>query len=218
MQIISPINEGIQNNVVIEVQRYIDIASDLYQKKIPAIDVVFNIKGKAAGMYRCYYEKKSYEKKGYENKNYQKNGSEKNDSKAKRYFSAASIQKWFPQKKRQIRFNPWLFAKYPQDSWNNTIPHEVAHYISDYLYDLKKIKPHGVEWKNIMQDFGAEPIVRGNYSLEGIPLRNMKRYDYRCACRKVALSSVRHRRVQNGQQEYRCRDCQEILVLDIRKL
>lgn len=205
MQTILPIDEDIQSKVVIEVQRYIDIASALYQKKIPAIDVVFNIKGKAAGMYRCYYEKKGHKNNGHEN----------NGSKAKRYLSAASMQKWFPQKKRQIRFNPWLFAKYPQDSWDNTIPHEVAHYISDYLYDLKKIKPHGVEWQNIMNDFGAEPIVRGDYSLEGIPLRNVKRYDYRCACRKVALSSIRHRRVQSGQQEYRCRDCQEILVLSV---
>jgi len=200
MQMISPINEDVQNDVVSEVQRYIDIASALYQKKIPAIDVVFNIKGKAAGMYRYYYDKKAHKK---------------NDNNARSYFTITSMQKWFPQKQRQIRFNPWLFAKYPQDSWDNTIPHEVAHYISDCLYDLKKIKPHGVEWQNIMKDFGAEPIVRGSYSLEGIPVRKVRSYDYRCACRKVTLSSIRHRRVQSGQQEYRCRDCQEMLVLAV---
>jgi len=191
---IHPVDEVVQRRVVIEVQRYIHLASTLYQKDFPPINIKFNIKGKVAGMYRCFYKK-----------------NKKKDTHDDKAF--IFLQKWLPQKSREIRFNPWLFSKYPEDSWDNTIPHEVAHYISDCLYGLQNIKPHGIEWRNIMKHFDAEPIVRGDYSLEGIPVKKMRRYNYRCGCREVALSSIRHRKIQSGQQDFRCHDCRKILVL-----
>lgn len=111
---------------------------------------------------------------------------------------------------REIRFNPWIFAKYPEDSWRNTIPHEVAHYIADCRYG-PRIRPHGVQWQQIMQDFGAEPSVCGQYDLTGIPQRQMQRYTYQCACGQVQLSARRHHKVQRGCQ-YRCVSCQQILT------
>lgn len=184
MLIIHPIDPQIQQDVIAEVQRYIDTASSLYHQSFEPIDVVFDLRGKTAGMYRCHYEKKTIHN-----------------------FLGRSI------KQRQIRFNPWLFAKYFQDSWDNTIPHEVAHYVSDCLYDLRKIKPHGVEWKKLMIDFGAEPIVRANYDLAGIPVRQVRRYLYVCGCREVELTAYRHNKIQNGIQQYSCRHCFQPLVL-----
>jgi SprT protein len=35
---------------------------------------------------------------------------------------------------REIRYNPWLFARYFKDNLANTVPHEVAHYIIDMVY------------------------------------------------------------------------------------
>lgn len=195
MTTIQPINEAMQQRVIIEVQRYIDVASELYKKRVEPVDVVFDIKGRSAGIYRYYYTKKNPKKESGDLVNH--------------YF----LQNWFPKKRQQIRFNPWLFSKYPEDSWRNTIPHEVAHYISDCLYGLKNIKPHGKEWKKIMHDFKAEPLVRGDYDLGGIPTRQIRRFPYRCSCREVALTSIRHNKVQRGQQEYRCRDCSEKLIL-----
>lgn len=112
---------------------------------------------------------------------------------------------------RAIRFNPWLFAKYPEDSWDNTIPHEVAHYVVDCLYGNRTIRPHGQQWQQIMRDFGAQPTTRANYDLSGIPTRQMKQYAYQCNCRQVLLSSQRHARVSKGIQRYMCRDCQSEL-------
>jgi SprT protein len=192
MNMIEPINETQQLEAIERVQYYIELASRLYQQKIPAIDVVFNLRGKAAGMYRCLHPHKTIR------------------SSILQVIKSASLA---ATTKRQIRFNPWLFAKYPKDSYDNTIPHEVAHYISDFLYNLTNIKPHGSEWKAIMRDLGAEPQVRGKYTLEGIPVRNIKRYSYQCSCRRVGLTSHRHRKVRQGIQQYRCRDCQQILVL-----
>lgn len=191
MTIIEPIDKAKQNEAIARVQYYIDLASSLYQEKIPTIDVVFNLRGKAAGMYRCFRPHRSAKLDIFKTLN--------NSS------SPASSR-------RQIRFNPWLFAKYPEDSYDNTIPHEVAHYISDCLYSLNHIKPHGREWKMIMRDFGAVPNVRGKYTLEGIPVRNIKRYEYQCSCRQVGLTSHRHQKVRQGIQQYRCRDCRHVLV------
>ncbi len=187
MEIIQPINTVEQAKVIERVRYYIELASSLYGQQFTEISVIFNLRGKAAGMYRCY---RSAKQPGVA------------------LLKAANNN----STRREIRFNPWLFAKYPEDSYDNTVPHEVAHYLSDCLYGLNRIKPHGPEWKSIMRDLGAEPNVRGSYTLEGIPVRKVKRYDYACACRQVELTSYRHVKIQKGIQQYRCRDCNEMLM------
>lgn len=173
---IQPIHTEQQQQVILEVDRYRQLANHHYQRYFEPIEVVFNLRGRTAGMYKI------------------------------KVVGGISY--------RQIRFNPWLFAKYEEDSWGNTIPHEVAHYIADCLYGFSNIKPHGREWQEIMNDFGAEPLVRANYDLRGIPTRKVNRYAYRCACRTVDLSSYRHQKVQRGLQQYICRDCRHSLQLE----
>ena len=177
---ITPIDAEQQLQVQKEVQRYLTIGESLHQCAVPAIPVLFDLKGKTAGMYRV--KTSLAPRKGF----FSKTGT---------------------ASERVIRFNPWLFAKYPEDSWENTIPHEVAHYITDCLYGIKSIRPHGKEWAAVMRRLGAEPIVRANYDLSGIPVRRMAQYVYRCACREMSLTAYRHKKVQSGLQRYRCRDC-----------
>jgi len=114
-------------------------------------------------------------------------------------------------REKLIRFNPWLFAKYYQQSIEQTIPHEVAHYITDCLWPFRRVKPHGKEWKSVMQALGAEPRVTGNFDLTGIPVKQYQRIDYSCGCKTHQLSLIRHRRLLSGQAEYRCRDCKQLL-------
>ena len=183
MPLIDPISVDKQEQVRSEVRRYIAMAEGLYGRSFAAVDVCFDLRGRAAGMYKVI---------------------------SRPLLLESSLIK---QPQRCIRFNPWLFAKYPEDNWQNTIPHEVAHYISDCRFNLAKIKPHGQEWRQIMRDFGAEPTVRGSYELDGIPVRQTKRFEYRCDCRQVALSSYRHKQIQSGKQQYLCRNCRQVLVL-----
>lgn len=178
---IDPIDCQEQQKVTAEVARLVDCASERYGQQFDSIGVNFNLRGKAAGMYRV--------------------------KKSRAWLSA------YPRFERHIRFNPWLFAKYPDDSWCNTIPHEVAHYIADCRFGLSNIRPHGNEWQQIMLDFDAEPTVTARYDLTGIPTRQTKKYLYRCGCREVQLTSIRHRRVVAGQQQYRCKDCTQMLVV-----
>jgi SprT protein len=108
---------------------------------------------------------------------------------------------------RVIRYNPYVFSKYFDDNFNETIPHEVAHYVTDMLYGLKKIRPHGSEWKSVMQVFGVAANRTANYDLAGLPVRNFQTYVYHCGCQDYELTSRRHNKILRGTGHYMCRDC-----------
>jgi SprT protein len=112
----------------------------------------------------------------------------------------------------RIRFNPWLFAKYYQQSLEQTVPHEVAHYISDCLWGLKSIQPHGPEWKSVVRALGGQPKATVRYCTQGIPTRQYQRFDYQCGCKTHHLTMIRHRRVRAGMANYRCRLCGQPLI------
>ncbi len=119
--------------------------------------------------------------------------------------------RFFGREQREIRYNPYIFSKYFEDNFKTTIPHEVAHFVSDIIYGLKNIKPHGNEWKTIMQVFGANASVTADYDLSGIPQRKKSLYTYQCGCREHRLGSVRHNRIKKNRGQYYCRFCKKIL-------
>lgn len=149
---------------------YIHLAEKLFRRKLEIIPIRFDLKARAAGMYRIRNQK------------------------------------------REIRYNPFLFARYFEDNLKVTVPHEVAHYICDILYGLKNIRPHGREWKSLMGQFQADPSRTCDYDLKGIPLRKVKRYLYACACTTHQLSSVRHNRIQRNSARYLCLNCRQEIV------
>lgn len=162
--LITPINDTQKSQVKNLTQKYIRQACQLFSYKFDSVDVVFDLKGRAAGMYKVKHHE------------------------------------------RVIRYNPWLFAKYYEESLANTVPHEVAHYIVDCLYGRQRTRPHGKEWQKVMQSFGVECRVTGNYDLTGIPVRKNRTFNYQCKCRTHEVSSIRHKRIQRGA-DYRCRQC-----------
>ena len=117
------------------------------------------------------------------------------------------------QNKRVIRYNPYLFAKYFDVSLTLTVPHEVAHFITDMMFTRARYRPrpHGKEWKEVMQAFGADATRTCDYDLEGIPVRISKRYDYHCQCMTHELSSQRHNKIQKRTARYFCKKCNEEL-------
>jgi SprT protein len=115
------------------------------------------------------------------------------------------------RQKREIRYNSFIFSKYFDDNFTTTIPHEVAHYISDMIYGLKNIKPHGKEWKEIMQVFEADASVTANYDLSGIPLKKQTLFTYQCDCREHQLSSIRHNKINKHRYQYLCNVCEQVL-------
>jgi SprT protein len=115
------------------------------------------------------------------------------------------------RQQRSIRYNPYIFAKYFEDNYQTTIPHEVAHYVTDMIYGLKNIRPHGHEWKAVMQAFNADSSVTANFDLSGIPLRRQRYHRYYCACREHEISTTRHNRIQKKRGRYYCRYCRQSL-------
>ncbi|MDH3687984.1 MAG: SprT-like domain-containing protein [Gammaproteobacteria bacterium] len=113
---------------------------------------------------------------------------------------------------RVIRYNPYLFAKYYEDSMGVTVPHEVAHYVTDVLYGLKHVRPHGIEWRTAMTALGADHRRSAPYDLTGIPTRCHRRFRYHCRCRELSLSARSHNRVKQGRFFYICHHCGEHVI------
>lgn len=108
---------------------------------------------------------------------------------------------------RVIRYNPYLFARYFDDSLNVTVPHEVAHYTVDVLHG-RRVRPHGAEWKAVMALFGVDNVrATARFDLQGIPQRRQRRFNYRCGCGPTQLGSRRHHNIQRGLARYVCRRC-----------
>ncbi len=108
---------------------------------------------------------------------------------------------------REIRYNPYIFAKYFAHNLAVTVPHEVAHYVVDRLYGRRKCRPHGTQWQALMESFGVDASRTANYDLSGIPLRTQRQFFYHCGCRQHQLSTRRHRKVGRGESRYHCRYC-----------
>lgn len=106
-----------------------------------------------------------------------------------------------------IRYNPWLFAKYFEENLSGTVPHEVAHYIVHCLYGRRRLRPHGPEWLDVMQNFDADPTVTCDFDMTGIPQRKQRRFDYTCGCRLHELSTRRHNNIQRRRHRYQCVYC-----------
>lgn len=115
-------------------------------------------------------------------------------------------------RRREIRYNPWIFAKHWEYNLEGTVPHEVAHFVVHEVYGSGRVRPHGEEWQALMQYFGAEPEVTFKLSLDGVPQRRQRTHPYRCACRDHEVSTTRHNRVQRGTGEYLCRYCNTRLI------
>lgn len=177
--IISPLSSEQQQQVIDQTHGYIKQAAELFGIKIKPLEISFNLKGRAAGMYRVKHHKG-------------------------RFFSGHQT--------REIRYNTYIFSKYFEDNFTTTIPHEVAHYISDVVYGLKNIKPHGKEWKQIMQLFDADASVRANYDLAGIPVKKQTYFTYYCDCREHQLTSIRHNKIKKHRYQYLCNLCKQVLL------
>lgn len=108
-----------------------------------------------------------------------------------------------------IRLNDQLLASHTRYMLTQTVPHEVAHAVIYQLHG-SHCRPHGPEWRALMQALGVE--ARVCHDLPARPSRRLPRYRYLCRCvQPVWLTSIRHKRVQKGAV-YVCRACRSPLV------
>lgn len=103
-----------------------------------------------------------------------------------------------------IRYNPWVFAVDLAHHLDETVPHEVAHYLVHANFG--RVAPHGREWRMLMRAFGIAARATGGYALDGVPVRRQRRHPYHCGCRRHELTTTRHNRARAGTA-YHCRAC-----------
>lgn len=166
---LEPIGKAQQALVVAETEKYLRLAESLFDRQFADIPVVFDLSGRASGMYKVVGGKGGI--------------------------------------KRCIRYNPYIFALYFDEHLTGTAAHEVAHYITDSLYGLANIKPHGSQWRGVMAKFGADASRTFAHSLEGVPQRKHRQVSYTCGCSDHQLGIRRHNKVSRGQAVYKCRSC-----------
>jgi SprT protein len=111
-----------------------------------------------------------------------------------------------------IRYNLILATAQFDAFLERTPGHEVAHYIIDQLHPHRRTRPHGPEWRRLMQDLGLDASRCHVFNLDAVTTHRQRRFSYRCACREHHLSATRHNRILRGQAEYRCRSCGKVLV------
>ncbi len=110
-----------------------------------------------------------------------------------------------------IRYNEIIFSQYFDDALVNTVGHEVAHYVVYSVYGLRKTRPHGSEWQQVMLLFDLRPEVTSRYDISQLPLKQQRRHRYACACMTHELSTTRHYKILRGKVTYHCRKCQQPL-------
>lgn len=110
-----------------------------------------------------------------------------------------------------IRYNSLIFSKYFKENLRDTVPHEVAHYIIDVQFGRKKVFPHGLEWRSLMQQFGADASRTARYDLSDIPKRRYSTIPYQCDCQTHQLGIRRHNKVIQRKTNYFCRYCGNLL-------
>lgn len=88
---------------------------------------------------------------------------------------------------------------------NTTVPHEIAHLITDKLFPNAK-QAHGPEFKSVMVNLGLPPV-----RCHSMFIPSKKPLNYSCACRTWNVSPIIHKRMQNESRRF-CRACKKILT------
>jgi SprT protein len=105
--------------------------------------------------------------------------------------------------KSVLRWNLDIAKENLNDYLTTTVPHELAHAIQRYHFP--RSTPHGKEWKQCCRALVGHELPRC-HQYETKPARIVKRYNYACACKTHAVSSVVHGRIQRGRN-YICTSC-----------
>ncbi len=108
-----------------------------------------------------------------------------------------------------IRYNTLLLEENGERFIARTVPHEAAHVLAFRLHG-PRIRPHGPEWREVMDLLGADSRRCHDYDTSRCKARTLSRHNYHCNCREHELSSIRHNRIMAGQTYY-CRACKQAL-------
>lgn len=85
---------------------------------------------------------------------------------------------------------------------NTTVPHEIAHLITDNLFPNAK-QAHGPEWKSVMIKLGLPPV-----RCHSMAIPSARPFVWECNCQKWQVSRIVHHRMQT-ESIRTCRKCKK---------
>ena len=126
-----------------------------------------------------------------------------------------------------ININPVLLAENFDDMLADTVPHEMAHLITDQVYPeahqrtgnmtrtrngvwrRPKRSPHGEEWKSVMRVLGCDPRRTHSYDVSNARTRERTTYAYKCNCcgAELQMGPKRHAKEQRTPGSYTHSSC-----------
>ncbi len=118
----------------------------------------------------------------------------------------------------EINFNMVLLRENFEDFISQTVPHEVAHFVTWIQYGHEYSKGgkriiHGKSWKGMMTYFGVKQERCHSYNTANSTVRKIKRLSYKCGCMTHKLTTIRHNKVLRGKASYSCSKCGQKLCL-----
>lgn len=122
-----------------------------------------------------------------------------------------------------IFFNMYYLEEYPEYMINQTVPHEVAHYVvwdicdKDCFTRGRNNAPHGRYWKYMMRFFGVEANRCHELKTPDKIKKNKQTFVYTCGCSSHELSKVRHNSIQTGKHRYICKACKSVIIYEESK-
>ncbi|MDR2080637.1 MAG: SprT-like domain-containing protein [Campylobacteraceae bacterium] len=110
-----------------------------------------------------------------------------------------------------IRLHAKLLNEFKQTYIKDVLTHEFAHAVQMELF--LKSKPHGREWKSIVENLSGAPYKKSNIDYRLRNSRTMKTYLYTCACGEHHITAVRHNKITRNIMIYKCKKCKEVIKL-----
>ena len=113
-----------------------------------------------------------------------------------------------------VFINPDFFEKDYSGQLNETLPHEVAHHVTEVLFGWRA-RSHGYQWRMVMSWIGADSSRCHNMDVTSARLRQVDRpFKYLCGCKVHMLTRLKHDRIQSHGKRYVCRLCRKTLVYE----
>jgi SprT protein len=116
--------------------------------------------------------------------------------------------KWNPRT-HTLHWHPVLAAQNEEHYIAQTVPHEVAHFITRAMFGPFP-KSHGYEWKTTMHQLGVQAICYHNYDVVQVK-KSRSPYKYKCSCMEHMVGGIRHTKLQRGIR-YTCNRCKGTLT------
>lgn len=110
--------------------------------------------------------------------------------------------------RKVIEYNPFFMRTMPDHMRNTTVPHEVAHYITETIYPNAK-QAHGPEFKFVASKLGLVKDNREDYSSLVATGHYM---NYYCGCSYSAskvITRAQYKKIMGGSVRYSCQKCKE---------